>query len=124
MARVGRALQTADPNGDVIKSVKRDEKEVNAQIAEMRAKREKYIKQLGERNLTDDRIETIMQFADDLAEGIDNADFNKKRYTLETLGVVVTVTPGKYHIDTILGSADGVISQVGRDGARIVNNSC
>ena len=122
VARVGRALQTADPEGDVYKSVKIDEAQVNAPMAELRAKREKFIKQLGARTLTDDRIGTIMQFADDLAGGIDNADFNKKRYTLETLGAVVTVTPGKYHLSTIFGSTDGTISQIGHDGMRIARN--
>ena len=65
-----------------------------------------------------------MQFADDLAEGIDNADNNKKRYTLESLGAVVKITEGKYHIDTILGSADGTVSTIKRGGVRIVPALC
>jgi len=37
--------------------------------------------------------------------------------------VQVTVTPGKYHLKCVIGEKDGEISQIGRDGKRIVSNS-
>ena len=62
-----------------------------------------------------------MQIAEDVKAGIDDADFAKKRYTLEMLKVIVTIMPGKYHLDCILGSADGNISKMKRGGVRIVD---
>ena len=122
VARIGRALENADKDGDVYKSVKKDEKEVNARMVDLKAQREKYIKELAKGGVSDKRIETIMGFARKVKRGIKKAEksFQAKRRMLEALGVLVTVTPGKYHLQTIVGTKDGEISRMGRDGVRIV----
>ena len=122
VARIARALENADKDGDVYKSVKKDEKEVNARMVDLKAQREKYIKELAKGGVSDKRIETIMGFARKVQRGIKKAEksFQAKRRMLEALGVLVTVTPGKYHLQTIVGTKDGEISRMGRDGVRIV----
>jgi hypothetical protein len=42
---------------------------------------------------------------------------------LEALEVDVTVTPGKYHLKTILCETDGEISRIGANGVRIIPHS-
>jgi site-specific DNA recombinase len=109
--------------GRVGERVQKQMDDCNTRITELTARRENLIAQLGTRKLTDAAIETIMQFARDIRAGIEGATFEEKRRTLENLDVQVTVTPGKYHVKTIVGEKDGEISQIGRDGMRIVTNS-
>ena len=94
-------------------------------MKELDAQREKVTKQLGQGRITDERIETIMDFARKVRRGIIKAEnnFKGRRRMLEALQVDITVTPGKYHLKTIVGEKDGEISRIGRDGVRIVPNS-
>jgi len=121
--KVANALKDAEKGGAVYRALKNDETEINARLESLAKQREKLIAELGARKLTDEAIETIMQFARDAREGIENAAFEDKRRLLEMLDVQVTVTPGKYHLKCVIGEKDGEISQIGRDGKRIVSNS-
>ena len=125
VARIGRALENADKDGDVYKSVKKDEKEVNARMVTLRAQREKIVKQLANGGVSDERIETIMGFARKVQRGLTRAEksFHAKRRMLEALEVEVTVFPGKYHLKTILGEKDGEISRMAYGGMRIVSHA-
>jgi hypothetical protein len=77
------------------------------------------IEQLGARKLTDDAIDTIIEFARQVRKGIDGATFEIKRRMLESLDVRVTITPGRYHIKCLLGETSGEISQMKPGGIRI-----
>ncbi len=68
---------------------------------------------------------TIMDFARRVKRGIPKAEknFQAKRRMLEALEVDVIVTPGKYHLKTIVGEKDGEISRMAYGGGRIVPNS-
>jgi hypothetical protein len=72
--------------------------------------------------LADDSIETIMQFAEDVRTGIDNADFACKRWVLERLGVLVTVKAGRYHIKCVVGETDGAIRDMTKPKIAFVTN--
>lgn len=120
-AKIAAALPDTKKDSLARKIMLEKDEAINARLKELATQREKYITQLGARNLTDDRVGTIMQFAEDLKKGIDNADYDKKRVTLETLKVKVIITFRKYHIDCILGSKDGEISQM-KNRKRIVLN--
>ncbi|MBI4672794.1 MAG: recombinase family protein [Chloroflexi bacterium] len=121
--KTASALKEAEKGGAVYKSLKRDEAEVNARLEELNKQREKLMTQLGERKITDESIEAIMEYARNVRAGIDNATFEDKRRTLETLDVQVTITQGKYHVACILGEKDGEISRMAYGGGRIVTNS-
>jgi site-specific DNA recombinase len=136
--KIANALKDAEKGGAVYKALKKDETEVNTQLADLAKQREKIIAELGTRKITDAAIETIMEYARKVRKGIDGATFEVKRRILETLDVQVTVDtgqyrdkwepgryrkglpPGKYHLMCILGEKDGIISQIKRGGARIV----
>jgi site-specific DNA recombinase len=110
--------------GKVGERVQKQQDDCNARIAELTARREKLIAELGARKLTDDAIEKIMQFARDTREGIEDATFDDKRRTLENLDVRVTVTPGKYRLKCVIGEKDGEIRKIKRgEKAGIVTSS-
>ena len=94
-------------------------------LADLAGQREKIIKQIEEGRITDECIETIMDFARKVRRGISKAEnnFQAKRRVVEALKVDVTVTPGKYHLKTVVGEKDGEISRIGRDGVRIVSRA-
>lgn len=119
--QTARALKKAEEGGAVYKSLKRDETEINARIVDLHQQREKYLAQLKDRKLTDEIIESIMDYARDVRAGIDSATLEDKRRMLETLDVQVTVTHGTYHIKCVLGEKDGVVSTITQKGVRIAN---
>jgi len=109
--------------GKVGERVQKQQDDCNARIDELTKRHEKLIAELGARKLKDDAIETMMQFARNMRAGIENATFEDKRRTLETLDVQVIVTPGKYHLKCVIGEKDGEVSQMKRGGIRIAPNS-
>jgi len=122
-AKIAAALPDTEKGSTARKLLIERDRDISARLADLAKQREKIIAELGARKLTDDAIETIMQFARNAREGIENATFEDKRRLLEILDVQVTVTPGKYHLKCVIGEKDGEISQIGRDGMRIVANS-
>ena len=119
-AKIAAALLDAEKGGAVYKALKADEIEVNARLDSLTKQREKLIEQLGARKLTDDAIDTIIEFARKVRKGIDGATFEIKRRMLESLDVRVTITPGRYHIKCLLGETSGEISQMKPGGIRVV----
>ncbi len=97
---------------------------MNERLTSLSRQREKYLAQLGDRKLTDEAIETLMCLARDVNEGIQSPTFEDKRHYLEMLDVKVTITPGHYHLECVIGEKDGEISQMKRGSIRIVRNSC
>ena len=122
-AKIAAALPDAEKGGAVYKALKAQEIEVNTRLDSLAKQREKLIEELGARKLTDDAIDTIIEFARTVREGIDDATFEIKRRILESLDVRVTITPGQYHIKCILGEKGGKISQMKRGNVRIVHTS-
>jgi site-specific DNA recombinase len=118
------AMSMRAARGKVLADFEKQQDEVNARYTSLVAQREKHIAQLGQRKLTDEAIETLMRFARDVNEGIQNPTFEDKRHYLEMLDVKVTITPGHYHLKCVIGEKDGEISQMKRGGIRIVRNSC
>lgn len=121
--KTAAALKEVEKGKAVFNSLKRDESEINARIDELNRQREKFVAQLNGRKLTDEVIESIMEYARSVRVGIDNATFEDKQRILELLNVQVTVIQGQYHIACILGEKDGEISRMAYGGGRIVTNS-
>lgn len=99
--------------------------EISAHLADLTKQREKIVKELGASKVTEERVETIMSYARRVRQGISKAEnsVQAKRRILEALDVQITVTPGKYHLKTIVGEKDGEISRTAYGGMRIVTNS-
>ena len=123
-AKIAAELPNTEKGGTVYKMMKENERTVNARLDELAKQRAKLTKQIEKGRITDERIETIIDFARKVRRGIPKAenDFHAKRRIIEALGVEVTVTPGKYHLKTIVGGKDGEISRIGADGMRIVTH--
>jgi site-specific DNA recombinase len=122
--KIAKALPDAARGGAVWKSLKDAETNVNARLDELAKQREKIIKELGTRKLTDECIETIMTFARKVRNGIDRASFDAKRRMLETLGVKVFVKNGHYKLTCILGVIEGTVRKIPRsDSLSIVSTS-
>jgi len=119
---IAMAMRAA--RGKLVAEFEKQQDDATARLDSLIAQREKHVAQLGARKLTDEAIETFMRFARDVNEGIRNPTFEDKRRYLEMLDVRVTVTPGHYHLDCVIGDKDGEISQMKRGCIRIVRNSC
>ena len=65
--------------------------------------------------LTDSAIQEIMEFAEDVFIGIENADFETKRGILEMLDISVVVNSGRYKMESIAGKWDGDIRKIKRN---------
>ena len=65
--------------------------------------------------LTDSAIQKIMEFAEDVFIGIENADFGTKRRILEMLDTRVVVDSGRYEMESIAGRWDGEIRKIKRN---------
>jgi len=118
---IAMAMRAA--RGRMITKFEQQQDEINARLDALAKRRAKYIKEIGDGMVTDERIDTIMKAAHRVKRGIERANYQGKRRMLEALGTEVTVTPGKYHIKTLVGEKDGEISQMKRGGIRIVRNS-
>ncbi|MBM3130129.1 MAG: hypothetical protein FJ009_16080 [Chloroflexi bacterium] len=94
--------------------------EVNARYDALIRRRANLQAELGARRLTDDAVAEIMQYARDIQEGIQNADYDAKRRILESLGVLVRIKEGQYSIDCVLGHVEGTIRRVGRFAKRAI----
>gem|GEM_PF-421398 len=110
-ADLARALRQIDPDQSedniVAKNLRQDVKRTNAQYKEQVKRRDELLTELRAQILTDETIGNMMQYADDVRAGIEEADFAKKRYLLERLKVGVIVKDGHYFARCILGTWEG-----------------
>ncbi|MBM3130604.1 MAG: hypothetical protein FJ009_18490 [Chloroflexi bacterium] len=124
-AKIAAALPDTEKGSTARKLMLEKDKAISARLADLSRQREKIIKQIGEGRITDECIETIMDFARKVRRGISKAEnnFQAKRRMIEALKVDVTVTPGKYHLKTIICEKDGEISRIAYGGVRIVSRA-
>ncbi|OQY99604.1 MAG: hypothetical protein B6D41_00845 [Chloroflexi bacterium UTCFX4] len=124
-AKIAAALPDTAKGGIARKLLIEKDNDISAHLADLAKQREKIVKELGASKVTDERIESVMTYARRVRRGISKAEnnFQSKRRILEALDVRITVTPGKYHLKTIVGEKDGEISRVAYGGGRIVTNS-
>ena len=112
-AEIGQALKRAE--GVVAKTLDRDMKEVNARYEVLCQRKETLLEQVSERHLTDSAIQGILQFAEDVFTGKENASFETKRRNLEMLDVRIVVDSGRYVMESIAGKWDGEIRKLKRN---------
>jgi len=109
-AEVGQALKRA--TGLVAKSLEQNMNEVNQRYEAMCKRREILQADLNVTQLTDDAIQGLIEFAQDVFIGIEDADFQTKRRNLEMLKVRVEVDNGIFRIDSLAGQISGEIRKL------------
>ena len=114
--KIAAALPDTEKGGTVRKSLKEQEIQVNARLDELAKQRGKLIAEIGASQVTDERIEMIMTFADKVKRGIERANYHSTRRFLEALDVLVTINAGKYHVKCIVGEKDGEIRKLPKAG--------
>lgn len=107
---VGQALKRA--TGLVAKSLEQNMNEVNQRYEAMCKRREILQADLNVTQLTDDAIQGLIEFAQDVFIGIEDADFQTKRRNLEMLKVRVEVDNGIFRIDSLAGQISGEIRKL------------
>jgi site-specific DNA recombinase len=107
---IGQALKRA--TGLVAKSLEQNMHEVNERYDAMLKRREILQEELSEAKLTNSVIQELVEFAQDVFVGIENADFQTKRRNLEMLKVRVEVDTGKFRIDSLAGQIFGEIRKL------------
>lgn len=123
---IGQALKRA--TGLVAKSLEQNMNEVNRRYEAMCKRQEILQADLNVIQLTDDAIHDLIEFAQDVFAGIENADFHTKRRNLEMLNVRIEINNGTFKINSLAGPIDGKIrklpkaSQDGRTGGGSVTN--
>ncbi|HNQ95639.1 MAG TPA: hypothetical protein PKH47_13265, partial [Anaerolineales bacterium] len=86
--------------------------EVNQRYEAMCKRREILQADLNVTQLTDDAIQGLIEFAQDVFIGIEDADFQTKRRNLEMLKVRVEVDNGIFRIDSLAGQISGEIRKL------------
>jgi len=104
---IGQALRRA--SGLVAKSLEQNMNEVNLRYEALCQRREILKSELNGTRLTDSAIQELVEFAQDVFVGIENADFQTKRRNLEMLKVRVEVNKGKFLINSLAGQITGEI---------------
>ena len=122
IADIALAMRAA--RGRVVAEFEKQQDEVNARLDSLFAQREKLIAELGARKLTEESIESIIEFVRNVRAGIENADFDTKRRVLESLGVQVKAKDGRYFIKCVIAETEGEIriTDKRRKGAAIVSH--
>ena len=121
---IGQALKRA--TGLVAKSLEQNMNEVNLRYEALCHRREELKGELKVTRLTDRAIQELVEFAQDVFVGIQNADFQTKRRNLEMLKAHVQVENGKFKIDCLAGEITGEIRKlpiVREPGGGSVTNS-
>ncbi len=108
-AELARALRKTDPDEIVGKNLQQDVHRTNALHKEQLQRRDELTAELSARTLTDDAIGDILQYARDVREGIESADFGDMRINLERLRVEVEVKNGHYTARCVLGKWEGEV---------------
>ncbi|RIK28888.1 MAG: hypothetical protein DCC56_14500 [Anaerolineae bacterium] len=107
---IGQALKRAA--GLVAKSLEQNMNEVNQRYDALCRRLETLQTELNVTQLTDDTIQDLIEFAQDVFVGIENADFHTKRRNLEMLKVRVEVNNGIFKIDSLAGQISGEIRKL------------
>lgn len=107
---IGQALKRA--TGLVAKSLEQNMTEVNQRYDALCKRRETLQTELSVTQLTDDAIQGVIEFAQDVFVGKENADFHVKRRNLEILNVQVVVDNGRFTIYSSAGEISGEIRKL------------
>ena len=107
---IGQALRRA--SGLVTRSIEQSMTEVNMQYEALCKRRDELTNHLGETRMTDSAIQDLFEFAQDISIGIENADFETKRRTLQLLKVKVIIEKGTFAIDCVAGIISGEIRKL------------
>jgi site-specific DNA recombinase len=123
---IGQAMKRA--TGLVAKSLEQNMNEVNQRYDALCKRKETLQADLSVTQLTDDAIQDLVEFAQDVFVGIENSDFQVKRRNLEMLKVQVVVDNGKFTIYSLAGKISGEIRKLpkatrGGSGGGGVTNS-
>jgi len=109
---IGQALKRA--SGLVAEKLDQNMKEVNTRYEALCKRRDTLQEQVSVMRLTDSAIQGVLQFAEDVFTGIENASFETKRRNLEMLDVQVVVDSGRYVMESIAGKWDSEIRKIKR----------
>lgn len=104
---IGQALRRT--SGLVAKSLEQNMNEVNSRYDALCKRREILQSELSVTRLTDSAIQELVEFAQDVFVGIENADFQTKRRNLEMLKVRVEVDKGRFTTNCLAGQITGEI---------------
>ncbi|MBT3316036.1 MAG: recombinase family protein [Anaerolineae bacterium] len=115
---VGRALRYA--SGIVATKLKQNIDEIDRRYEALVERQAEIEEDLSTTKLTDEAVDDLLQFAEDAFLGIENADFETKRRTLEMLQVVVTIKEKRFYVNSIAGTWEGNIRRL--PGSRGVSN--
>ena len=107
---IGEALQHA--RGIVEKSLEEKQTLLNMRYDAMIARRDTLKNDLNIVQLSDKAIESILDFAEDVKVGIENADHETKRRILEWMKVRITVKDQHYWAECLAGKWDADITQI------------
>jgi site-specific DNA recombinase len=109
---IGQALKRA--TGLVAKSLEQNMKEVNQRYDALCKRQQALQAELSVTQLTDDAIQGLIEFAQDVFVGKENADFQTKRRNLEMLNVQVEIDNGTFKVDSLAGPISGEIRKLER----------
>jgi site-specific DNA recombinase len=107
---IGQAMKRA--TGLVAKSLEQNMNEVNQRYDALCKRKEILQAGLSVTQLTDDAIQGLVEFAQDVFVGIENSDFQVKRRNLEMLKVQVVVDNGTFTINSLAGKIKGEIRKL------------
>lgn len=109
---IGRALRHA--SGIVAEKLKQRIEEVDKRYEALVGRQEFLEEDLSKTKLTDEAVQDLLKFADDVFLGIENADFDTKRRTMEMLKIKVTVKDKMFYVDSVAGHWEGNIRKLPR----------
>jgi site-specific DNA recombinase len=104
---IGKAIRHA--SGLVAKSLEQNMNEVNSRYDAFCQRREVLKSELSVTRLTDNAIQELVVFAQDVFAGIKNTDFQTKRRNLEILKVKVKIDKERFTINSLAGQITGKI---------------
>lgn len=107
---IGQALKRA--TGLVAKSLEQNMAEVNQRYDALCRRQGALQTELSVTQLTDGAIQGVIEFAQDVFVGKENADFHVKRRNLEILKVQVVVDKGRFTIYSAAGEISGEIRKL------------
>jgi site-specific DNA recombinase len=107
---IGKALRRA--NGLVAKTLDQNMNEVNLRYETLCKRRDTLQFELSEKRLTDSTIQELVEFAQDVFAGIENADFETKRRNIELLKVQVEINGECFTINCLAGQITGEIRKL------------
>ncbi|MBL6961163.1 MAG: recombinase family protein [Anaerolineales bacterium] len=109
---IGRALRHAA--GIVANKLKQNMEEVDKRYEALIERQEFLEEDLDKTNLTDDAVQDLLKFADDVFLGIENADFDTKRRTMAMLKIDVIVKDKRFYVESVAGQWEGSIRKLPR----------